>query len=289
MNMIDTKDKVGLVLPGGGILALESSCGMLQAMLDAGMKFDFIYACSGGALVGALLCSGINFLELFKKLNMDRVLVRNKGFWNYLLGKSIYQIEGVDQMVNSVMGDNIYKNMVVNMTDMHTRETYYAYASRSTVIASMSIPKVFPVKKLTGTVFKDTTPYSYNGPMQSVKEQYFLNETEVYDGGIYNLYPFPPIEDIMKCKKLYCLCCPHTISPEEMDDGGTLHQAIYWIYDTLERGFRQCLAAYGGLDNVRIYRPEPQQNGSLLGFSKDFEIYHKSYEFMKKIIDGGKI
>lgn len=47
MNMIDTKDKVGLVLPGGGILALESSCGMLQAMLDAGMKFDFIYACSG--------------------------------------------------------------------------------------------------------------------------------------------------------------------------------------------------------------------------------------------------
>ena len=166
-------------------------------------------------------------------------------------------------MINSVMGDNIYKNMIVNMTDAHTRETYYAYASRAAVIASMSIPKVFPVKKLTGTVFKDTTPYSYNGPMQSIKEQYFLNETEVYDGGVYNLYPFPPIEDIIKCKKLYCLCCPHTISPEEMDNGGTLHQTIYW--------------------------PEPQQNGSLLGFSKDLEIYHKSYEFMKKIIDGGKL
>lgn len=289
MNMIDTTDKVGLVLPGGGILALESGCGALQAMLDAGMKFDFVYTCSGGALIGALLCSGINFIELFKSLDMNRVLVRNKGIARYLLGKSIYQIEGVDQMVNSVMGDRVFKNMVVNMTDVHTRETYYAYASRSTVIASMSIPKIFPIKKLSGTVFKDSTPYTYNGPMRSVKEEFLLNDTEVYDGGIYNLYPFPSIEDIMKCKKLYCICCPHTISPKEMDDGSSLHQAIYWIYDTLERGFRQCLQAYGGLENVRIYRPEPQRDGSLLGFSKDFKIYYKSYEFMKKIIDGGKI
>ena len=289
MNMIDTKDKVGIVLPGGGILALESQAGMLQAMLDAGIRFDFIYACSGGGLSGVLLNSGTNFMELFQKLNMDRVLVRNKGIWRYLFGKPVYQIEGVDQMINSIMGDRIYKNMVVNMTDVKTRETYYAYASRQTVIASMSIPKVFPVKKLTGTVFKDTTPYTYDGPMMSTKEQYLLNNTDVYDGGIYNLYPFPSIEDILKCKKLYCLCCPHTISPEEMDDGNTLHQAIYWIYDTLERGFRQCLSAYGGLDNVRIYRPKPQQNGSLLGFSKDFEVYYKSYEFMNNIINGGKL
>ena len=289
MNMIDTKDKVGLVLPGGGILALESGCGALQAMLDAGMKFDFVYACSGGALIGAMLCAGTNFIELFKSLDMDRVLVRNKGVISYLFGKPIYRIEGVDQMLNSVMGDRIFKNMVVNMTDAKTRETYYAYASRSTVIASMSIPKVFPIKRLSGTVFKDTTPYTYDGPMRSVKEEFMLNETEVYDGGIYNLFPFPGIEDIMQCKKLYCICCPHTVSPEEMGKGDSLHQAIYWIYDTLERGFRQCLSAYGGLDNVRIYRPEPQPNGSLLGFSKDFEIYYKSYDFMKKIIEGGKI
>jgi hypothetical protein len=289
MNMIDTKDKIGVVLPGGGILAVESQAGMLQAMIDSGIKFDFIYACSGGGLSGIMLNSGTNFIELFKKLNMNRVLVRNKGIISYLFGKPIYQIEGVDQMINDVMGDSVYKNMVVNMTDVKTRETYYAYASRSTVIASMSIPKVFPIKKLTGTVFKDTTPYFYDGPMINVKEQYFLNDTEVYDGGIYNLYPFPSIEDILKCKKLYCLCCPHTVSPEDMNNGDSLYQAIYWIYDTMERGFRQCLSAYGGLPNVRIYRPEPQKNGSLLGFSKDFEIYYKSYEFMKKIIDGGKL
>ena len=287
--MVDTKNKIGVVLPGGGILALESQGGMLQAMLDAGIKFDFIYACSGGGLSGILLNSGTNFMELFKSLDMDRVLVRNKGVIRYLFGESVYKIEGVDQMVNSVMGDSIYKNMVVNMTDVKTRETYYAYATRSTVIASMSIPKIFPIKRLTGTVFEDATPYSYDGPMRSVRREYFLNDTEVYDGGIYNLFPFPSIEDILKCKKLYCLCCPHTMSPEDMNEGGSLRQSIYWIYETLERGFRQCLSAYGGLDNVRIYRPEPQKNGSLLGFSKDFEIYYKSYDFMKKIIDGGKI
>lgn len=289
MGMVDTKDKVGVVLPGGGILALESQQGMLQAMLDSGIKFDFIYACSGGGLSGILLNSGTNSLDFFKSLDMDRVLVRNKGIWKYLLGESVYRIEGVDQMVGRVMGDQIYKNMIVNMTDVKTRETYYAFASKSTVIASMSIPKIFPIKRLSGTVFRDSTPYSYDGPMRSVKEEFLLNNTEVYDGGIYNLYPFPPMEDILKCKKLYCLCCPHTISPDEMNDGGNLYQAVYWVYETLERGFRQCLSAYGALDNVRIFRPEPQKDGSLLSFSKDFVVYQKSYDFMKKIIDGGKL
>ena len=286
--MIDTKDKIGIVLPGGGLMATESQTGMIQAMVDNGIKIDFIYACSGGGLSGAIFSSGKDMMKILKSVDIDNVLRRNVGVISYLFGRPIYQIEGVDKMLNSIIGDRIFKNMVVNMTDVKTKETYYAYANRSTVIASMSIPKVFPEKVLTGTVFRNITPYFYNGPMKTVRQEYYLRDTPVYDGGVYNLYPFPDMDKILCCKKLYCLCPPHTVSPEKMNNGGSLYRAIYWIYDTLERGFRQCLSAYGGLKNVEIYRPEPY-DGSMLNFSDNFDLFYKSYNFMNEILKKGEL
>lgn len=287
-SIIDTKNKVGLVLPGGGVLAFESQMGMLLAMREEGFEFDFIYTCSGGGLSGMLWNSGKDIVETITDIDIDKVLVRNKNVLSCLFGKPLYKTEGIEKKFYEIMGDRVFKNMIVNMTDVKTRETYYAFATRSTIIASMSIPRVFPVKLLSGTVFKNSTPYSYDGPMSSKYEEFLLNNTPVYDGGIYNLFPFPDIKDILRCKKLYCLCCPHTLTVEQMNTDNSIKDAIFWIYETMERGFRQSLSAYGGLENVRIFRPEPC-DGSLLNLSKDLEIFYKGYDFMKKMIKENKI
>lgn len=281
--IIDTKDKIGVVLPGGGVKALEAQGAMLQCMLDHDIVPDFAYACSGGALSGAVYFSRVNFLDLFTTTDANQILRMNP-ISSVLSDEGIFSTIGVERLLGKIMGDRVYKNLVVNMTDIATHDVYYALGTRSSVIASMSIPKVFPPRVLNGTVYRATTPYEYDKPMSCVHETFLLKDRPVYDGGVYDLYPMPDYESMRKAKHIFVLCCPADKSPEEMEDNPILIQAINWITETMERGFRQMLAANGGKENVSILRPKPIE-GPMLDWSDDFAVYEHSYKYMDNIIE----
>lgn len=280
--IIDTKNKIGVVLPGGGVKSLEAQGAMLQCMLDYGIKPDFAHACSGGALSGAVYFSGINFMDLFQSIDVNQILKMNK-IYDALSDNGIFSTDGVEKMLGKIMGDKLYKNLVVNMTDVETHDVYYALGTKSSIICSMSIPKVFPPRIINGTVYRLATPYEYDKPMTCSHETFLLKDRAVYDGGVYDLYPVPDYESLKKSKHIFVLCCPADKSPEEMEDNPVILQAINWIIETMERGFRQMLSANGGMENVTILRPSPIK-GPLLNWSENFSVYEHSYKYMDNIL-----
>lgn len=280
--IIDSTNKIGFVLGGGGVRALESQSGAIQCLVDNGIKPDFIYGCSGGALTGAVYFSGVKAIDFFKSIDIGKV-IGFAGLKEALFGDSLLSSDAVERMLFDLLGDRVFENFVVNMTDVETRDVYYAFGNVSTVTGSMSIPKVFQSKILTGTVYKNTTPYRYDAPMKNVQETLFLFNRPVYDGGVYDLYPMPEYESIAKAKHIFVLACPNGKTPEEMNDTSRVGQAVNWIVETTERGFRQLLPVYGGRENVSIIRPKPISS-PLLGWSDGFTAYYEAYENMSAVI-----
>ena len=280
--IINSENKIGLVLSGGGVRVIEYQLGAIKALLDNGIKPDFIYACSGGSLTGAVYFSGKDFMEVMKTLQPKNFLKANN-YLSVLMGAPVFKIEPVIDAMNRIMGDSVYENMVVNFTDLETHNTYYAKGSKSTVIASMSIPKIFPNKRLTGTVYQNTVPYEYERPSRCVQKLVFINDREVVDGGVYNIIPFPDYDTIKAAKHIFVIHPPANISPEEMERSGHLRQCYNWITEIEERGYRQSLPIYGNMENVSIIRMAPIST-PFFDWSKDFKLYNYAYENMSKII-----
>lgn len=280
--IIRSDNKIGLVLSGGGVRVIEYQLGAIKALMDNGIVPDFIYACSGGGLTGAVYFSGKDFMEVMKTLQPTRFLKSNN-YMSVLFGAPVFKIDPVIDAMNEIMGDSVYENLVVNFTDVETHDTYYAKGSKSTVIASMSIPKIFPIKKLTGTVYQNIVPYEYDKPARCVQKLVFIKDREVVDGGVYNIIPFPDYETIKKAKHIFVIHPPASKSPEEMESDGHLKQCYNWITEIEERGYRQSLPIYGDMENVSIIRMAPI-NTPFFDWSKNFELYNFAYENMSKII-----
>ena len=284
--IINSEDKIGLVLSGGGCRGIEGALGMYQCLKDNNIPVDYIYACSGGALAGAIIMSKRNPLDVMKELKPKDFLDMNNPF-SILFGAPVFKIEPVEKAIYKVIGDSIYSNLVVNFTDLATHETFWAKGSRSTIVASMSIPKVFPPKKLTGTVYQNIEPYDYPGPMKSVHKIIFINNRSVVDGGVYCLHPYPDTLTINKSKHIFTFVCPAGSSPEEMEKSSHLKQCINWITEVEERGYRQSLPVYGDFDNVSIIRPSPI-NTPFFDWSNNFELYFHCYDSMFEVVKNNK-
>jgi NTE family protein len=64
--------KIGLVLSGGGIRGI-AHLGVLQALSEAGIKFNKISGTSAGSIVGALFAQGIEPAEILKVFMQTRL------------------------------------------------------------------------------------------------------------------------------------------------------------------------------------------------------------------------
>ena len=170
------KNKIGLVLSGGGIRGI-AHLGLLKALDEIGVKPSAISGVSAGAIVGAMYASGISPAEILE-IGKSQI---NFGFSNLLLRKGgLFSREFIHKILVENLPNNSFESLqiplIVNATDFTSVES--VYFSKGELIpcleASASVPILF-------------RPANYEGKM-------------LVDGGLLNNFPVEPLIGI--CDRL---------------------------------------------------------------------------------------
>jgi predicted acylesterase/phospholipase RssA len=201
--------KRALVLPGGG-LRLSYQAGILLALQEAGLAFQYIDGTSGGSLNMSMLLSGlepaeicerwrslnlrdtISFLPLKEYLKVENLegLGDADGFRTKVLphfGIDFGRIRAVDSIA---AGYNVldYGNKAVKAIP-------HRDIDEDMVIAGMSLPGVFPPVRKDGGIYLDTGFVQDANLLETVKNGaediwvlWGLGNTGVYRGGPLHLY-----------------------------------------------------------------------------------------------------
>jgi len=201
--------KRALVLPGGG-LRLSYQAGILLALEEAGLEFQYFDGTSGGSLNMSMLLSGLKpaeicqrwrtlnlkdtiaFLPLKDYLNVENLegLGDSKGFRTKVLphfGIDTARIRVVDSLSASY---NVldYANKAVKVIS-------HRDIDEDMIIAGMSLPGVFPPVRKDGGIYLDTGFVQDANLTETVKNGaeeiwvlWGLGNTGTYRGGPLHLY-----------------------------------------------------------------------------------------------------
>ena len=201
--------KRALVLPGGG-LRLSYQAGILVALEEAGLSFQFMDGTSGGSLNLSMLLSGlspaeacqrwrslnladtVSFLPLKEYLHVDTLegIGDGDGFRNKVLPHfgidfdRIHQVDAVRANYNVLdYGNKAVKTIPHRLID------------EDMVIGGMSLPGVFPPVRKEGSIYLDTGFVQDANLLEAVKHGaeeiwvlWGLGNTGTYRGGVLNLY-----------------------------------------------------------------------------------------------------
>jgi NTE family protein len=191
------KYEIGVALGGGGARGY-AHLGVLQALLEKGIKPDIISGVSAGAIAGVFIASGKSPKEAFKIMkgfgitDFTKFRIPRNGFLSF------------DKLKKTIEKETLVKNIedlptpfIVAVSDLlKGKVDYLDKGPLSTIVqASASIPVLF-----------DPVP---------------LNNTLYADGGIFNNLPIEPLKEI--CQKIIGV----SISPvrEISELSGLIHLA----------------------------------------------------------------
>ncbi len=151
--------KLALVL-GGGSAKGYAHIGVLKVLEKNGIKPDLIVGTSMGALVGALYAVGkdVNYLEkLVKKFNG----IGNFSLISTLFKGNVLNVNKVKKILNNEFADTLQENTQIKFmcvaTDMKqgTPKIFKDGIIKDNVLASISIPGIFPSVKMGEEVYCD--------------------------------------------------------------------------------------------------------------------------------------
>jgi len=179
---VETKNQseksLGLCLSGGGALGF-AHIGVLQALLENGIKPDVISGASMGAIVGTLYAAGISPGEMLKIIEegrlyrVSRLLTLKPGFWKSGWSNHSTVLSLVKEVVPHNSFEKLQKKMFICVTNLNTAQWEIKSTGKrlsAWVSASASIPGVF--------------------------EAYESNNIFYVDGGLLNNMPAQPLRDI---------------------------------------------------------------------------------------------
>ena len=274
---------IGVVLPGGGLAALESQAGALKAIFEHhGKPVDYYWGTSGGALTAGLAAAGLqsNMLPFMKSINLDKVIKHNTWVGAALFGQSLYNNRALLPILKQEMGDIPFPNTIVTITDTEAKMTIYAEADYETVFTSGCIPKVFSSYILANKIwYRRSSPQEPDQPIRT-KAVYIDPQVVVsgLDGGIYRMFPVPEREVLEQLDRLYIIVPPDSPDQPNINDESTLRQALSWAIETTQREYVNVVSTYGNAPKVIILKPLPIES-SLLAFSHDFKVFQHSYNY----------
>ncbi|MEO0203221.1 MAG: patatin-like phospholipase family protein [candidate division WOR-3 bacterium] len=146
-----------LVLSGGGSKGL-AHIGVIKAIEEKKLKFDFIVGCSMGSLIGSLYALGYNsdVIRSIAKVLTSRNILNFKFFLS-----GFFDSKKVENILDEIFGDKQFKDtkipIYITAVDLLTynhivfNNGYLKYAIR----ASISLPLVFKPVMINGRVLVD--------------------------------------------------------------------------------------------------------------------------------------
>ncbi|MFA5243785.1 MAG: patatin-like phospholipase family protein [Pedobacter sp.] len=175
--------KIGLVLSGGGIRGI-AHLGVLQALTEAGIKFDKISGTSAGSIVGALFAQGIEpaeVLKIFMKTHLYKYI--RPAFKS----KGLMSLDKIRTLLLEYIPHDSFAGlktpMVITTTNFNECKVEYFSSGEliNPILASSAIPVFFK-------------------PILIGKKIYM-------DGGILNNFPVEPV--ISDCDFIIGSSCNH--------------------------------------------------------------------------------
>lgn len=237
--------KIGIVLSGGGIRAI-AHLGVLQALSDAGIKFDMISGTSAGSIVGALFAQGIEpyeILQIFLKTRLSKFLRPVFGTTGLLSMDHAHSLFMQYLPHDSFSGLQI--PLTITATDFSAGKLVYFSSGKliQSILASSSIPGIFKPIIIDGKMF--------------------------VDGGVLNNFPIEPLRPY--CDFIIGSSCNHLPEVERIVNFRKLIEraAIMSINADMEMKCQYC--------DVLI-EPEGMGATSVFEVKKAEEIYWLSYE-----------
>ncbi len=154
----ESDNKVALVFSGGGNKG-AAQAGMLQALVECGLEFDFLVGCSVGALNAAAFAKAPNLegikelQELWLTLKADKVFTPGSVFRGLRFAekrRSVYSNDGLKSIINSVLSEMRFEDLAlpvfVGATSFNTAdEIWFDRGSLLyPLLASTALPGIFP-------------------------------------------------------------------------------------------------------------------------------------------------
>lgn len=201
--------KRALVLPGGG-LRLSYQAGIMVALEEAGIAFQFMDGTSGGSLNLSMLLSGLPPAEICQRWRTLRLIdtISFLPLEDYLKVANLQGLGDADGFRSKVLphfGIDFKAIHQVNAVSANYNVLDYANKAVKTishqnidedmVIAGMSLPGVFPPVRKDGGIYLDTGFVQDANLIETVKQGaediwvlWGLGNTGVYRGGVLHLY-----------------------------------------------------------------------------------------------------
>lgn len=164
--------KRGLVLSGGGARGI-AHIGILKALDEMKITFDFISGTSAGSIIGALYAAGHkpdHIFELVKNLSIFKS-VRPAFAWTGLL-----TLDGLKELLLKNIPENKFESLKIPLTvaatDLRNGRLHYFTSGElaTAIVASSSIPAIFNPVQLNGNLYVDGGLLD-NLPVRPIRQQ----------------------------------------------------------------------------------------------------------------------
>ena len=237
--------KIGLVLSGGGIRGI-AHLGVLQALSEAGIKFNRISGTSAGSIVGALFAQGIEPAEILK-------VFMNTHLYKYIRPafsvKGLMSLDKIRTLLLEYIPHNSFEGlstpMIIAATNFNECKVRYFSSGEliNPILASSAIPVFFKPIEIEGKMY--------------------------IDGGVLNNFPVEPLRS--DCDFIIGSSCNH------LPDTDTIESYFSLIERSIIMSINSDMAVKAAYCDV-IIEPHGMGTTRVFDVKKTEEIYWLAYE-----------
>lgn len=281
---------LGLVLSGGGVKG-AAHIGVLKALEEEKIKFDFISGTSSGSIIAALYASGykadeiydifknyckeIKYFDLKNIFNIIKNLIKNKK----ILIEGLNSGEKIEKIINKFCEKNkikninqIKNNLIIPAVDIYNGNIYYFCSENmcknNNKKISNNIKYIYDIE--IGKAVRASC--SYPGVFAPTE----FNNTKLMDGGIRENTPW---RELKNCGADKVLCVCFETEAKEKKEEKNIIDVIMASIEIMDRE----LANYE-LEGIDYLLNIKTKKISLLDSSKIDFLYNLGYEETKKKI-----
>lgn len=285
---------LGLVLSGGGVKG-AAHIGVLKALEEENIKFDFISGASSGSIVATLYACGYTPEEIFGIFKIYCKKIKYFDFKNiiniikYLFKNKKIFIEGfnsgekIKKLINNYCKKNniknikeIKSNLIIPSVDLYNGNIYYFCSNGMCKIKNKNIYRKISnkIKYIYDIDIGEAVQASCSYPGVFVPTQF--NNTKLIDGGIRENTPWRELKDC-GADKVLCVCF------ETNEKENKCEKNIIDIIISAMEIMEHELSIYelNGIDYLLKIKTEKI---SLLDSSKIEFLYNLGYEETKKYL-----